>query len=173
MITPFDVELLKREVNKGRGLWVGLMLTPGPRIHEIQEFLPDDPHITLLHLGKNRSVIEVEAIVDIVTEVEANYFLAPMKCDITGAGWFFRKEYPCLVALVNSPELVSMRANLINRLRENDVQVWDSFGFIPHVTLKNLGIADLTIKLGRAKQLPIYFPTLHIVCGDVKMAVSK
>lgn len=173
MITPYDIELLKREVNKGRGLWIGLMMPPGPRSHEVEEFLPEHPHVTVLHLGKNRSMEDVDTIVEVAQQVEANYFLAPMKCDITGAGWFFRKEYPTLVALVNSPELVSMRNTLMLLLRKSDVQIWDSFGFIPHVTLKNLGITELTMKLFRAKSLPIYFPTLHIVCGDVNLAVNK
>lgn len=173
-----NLETIRKFAAEGRGLWVGLFIpTVFPTVkHPVAEFLPDDAHVTLLHLGKQRSITEVTFLADAVAEVW-RYDSRPLDLELTGIGWFYRRRKHHPVGLVNSPRLFAMRAALIENLRQRGMAVQDQYGFIPHVSLRTDFEGDIpTVLAQRLGPTSVYntrfeIPLVHIICGDGKMSV--
>lgn len=160
------IEDLKKSVLKGRGLWVGLFLPQYPTIkHRIAEHLQEAPHVTLLHLGKDRDEDDVSTLCEAV-ELIWHLDPRPLSIELTGVGWFWRRREPTMIAMVNSARLFALRSTLISLLVNRDVLPNDSFGFIPHVTLDTINpeMAARSFRDGPACTIEI--PSITVVCGD-------
>lgn len=145
----------------------------------MREWFPEDAHVTLVHLGRDNDQARVEKIYSAALEL-ANATKGPIAAQITGVGWFWRKNAPTLITLVNSRDLFALRAGLMIELENRRVRVDDSFGFVPHVTLcrpeaEKATKSDLTRELGerfgRAPAPRFTFPEIRIVCGDASFAL--
>ena len=167
---------LQAEVRKGGGLWVGLHLQlkhpdhPQPP-HVLLPWLPEDAHLTVLHLGRNRTVQAVESLVRAVEDI-SHRGLVPDVAEITGVGWFWRRQDPCLVALLNSARIFQLRAALVRELtEEHGIRIDDTFGFIPHVTLRSgnqpsISPSYLAGEMSRAPAIGVHLAPLAIVCRE-------
>lgn len=181
-----DIVQIVEESAKGRGLWVGLYLPPYPNDpagrskHPLVEWLPNDAHLTLLHLGKGRKAFEVINICEALNDALEKWWSGPLSAVLTGVGMFWRAD-PTLVALVDSAEIIALRTILTNNLNSRMISWSDHFGFIPHITLMKSGnVFDLlntkcssTSKyagktMANCPNLPVHFPDIRIICGDVK-----
>lgn len=175
------VEQLQYQAGKGRKLWIGLFLPKLRLSHSLIEWLPDDAHVTLLHLGVQAS--DVVAAVCGVMENVAHWgfdFSKPLEASLTGVGWFWRQySDPTAVVLVDSKSIVNLRSAAMSELKAHDIKWVDHYGFIPHVTMRQPvagsipGVTSLmSYQLRQAGSIKVYIPTLHVVCGDVKVAIT-
>src|SRR5690242_9139002 len=123
----------------GRGLWIGLFPTR-PIQHDITPWLPNDAHITLAHLGRHDSEVVARHALTITHDALRWYHDRwndePIPGSITGCGWFWRRNEPTWIALVNSSPIFELRAKLIDSLKVMGVEFDEKFGFIPHITLE-------------------------------------
>lgn len=161
------VESIYKNAIAGRGLWVGLFLPSYPKVrHVIADWLPDDAHLTLLHLGKDRTVEDVEHLLAVVAQVR-RLDSRPLEMELTGVGWFWRRREPTLVALVNSTRIFAMRGVTIGLLGDRGVVPNDAYGFIPHVTLrKEASVQDMASRLSMGPAVRVEIPQITVVCGD-------
>lgn len=167
-----DYVRLREQARVGRGLWIGLKYHKQEvgTSHPIDNYLPDDPHITLLHLGKrvDDDMVQVAQLaVQSVTKTSMPWW--PMPLEITGVGWFWRKNAPTLVALVNSAALCEVRQGLLHGVvaRRKDYRQ-DRYGFIPHLTLDaTTGAEHAAAHLARCPALRWQVSNLQIHCGEV------
>jgi hypothetical protein len=184
-----DVANIKEQAASGRGLWFGLDLpgypddAAGRAKHPAREWLPSDAHVTLCHFGKGRPPEEVERICEVAQRV-GEVMPFPLTAEVTGVGKFWRRYGEGVpILLVNSAKLFQMRATIMSWLDANDVDFRDSYGFIPHVTLRPAAFCDIlhtqyssTSKypgrtLENAIGFDVHFPAMQIVCGDVRVSV--
>lgn len=117
-----------------RGLWVGVPVPVSkiPAGNPIAISMPEDAHITLVHLGRTAD----ETKVDEVRRHLAGVWPQQVWVEITGMGFFWRRTEPVKVALINSTELFAARTMIIRNLELWGAEYDKRFGFIPHVTLK-------------------------------------
>lgn len=185
-----DIDRIKHFSAESRGLWLGLFVPEYPNDpagrakHPLREWLSSDAHLTLLHLGKRRTGDDIETLCRILPEIWRPWSTPPVRdhvagisAELTGAGWFWRRNEPTLVALVNSRDVFRLRSKVCQALADHEVFTSDGFGFIPHVTLGNEnsiagGPRRLAEELGKAPPLPFMFPALHVVCGEAKVVVE-
>lgn len=170
--TRQSIDRVKHQNGQGRGLWLGLHLQlDAVDRHPLKPWLPDDAHVTLIHLGRNRPAHEVESIHHVVEDVVYRE-LVPVEVELTGVGWFWRRNDPTLVALVNSAKIFTCRSAIVRDLTEaNGITMSDHFGFIPHVTLRppseDWGAKELGRELARVPAMRVHLLPLAVVCGEV------
>lgn len=192
MITEEDTASLLAQAAAGRGLWIGAFLPTYPRDvwnqrkHPLRYWMPDDAHVTLVHLGKKVTDQTVLMAVNATHRTQKKHFGPDgINLELTGVGWFWRRDYKnprqsssqTPVALVNSAKLCDVRYTLIEELRALGCHYSDRYGFVPHVTLNNGPIADLPLTVAETSTMvtapPLDVPcyTVTVVCGDVRVNV--
>lgn len=172
-ITRTDIEKLLHSSRQGRGLWIGMfpVLTTELMKHPCSQYLPNDAHVTLAHLGKQVEDITVERVVHALND------MGPLCLDgeITGWGVFYRWQKSIPVMLVNSAPMFTQRARLLLALSNQSIKFDERFGFIPHVTLKCERIStedtEMFRELTDAKSVKLKW-NLGVVCGDDKVMVQ-
>jgi 2'-5' RNA ligase len=97
----------------------------------------DDYHVTLVYLGKVADISGKREQIAKICEDFANT-IEPIKGRVGGLGRFYGDPdgdtHP-LVALYDSPGLSAMRERLVDELKMIEVEVDESHGFTPHITL--------------------------------------
>jgi 2'-5' RNA ligase len=171
MITTAERRSLSEQADKGHAVWLALFL---PRIkeHPIRDFLPKDAHVTLGYYRSAETDALVEAACETARVVRNAYFAhSAIAAAITGLGYFWRKNEPTLVGLVNGiTQMATDTKNWMSlHLKEQGAFVVpDTYDFIPHMTL-NQAMRDHAAKLHDVSPVEIWFPTINVVCGDVRI----
>lgn len=138
-------------------------------IHPIDD-LPVNPHVTVLHLGKRVSDRAVTLALEACQLAATLPELWPCVMEITGVGWFWRKEAPALVALVNSRQLGELRSVVRNHCAS---ALRDRYGFIPHLTLDPAcGAEHAAAHLARCSALRWQVSSLQVHCGEVTIEIE-
>lgn len=172
MIGKEDVALVRNQVEKGRGLWLGLFVNPSQmQEHPFYPMLPEDAHITLAHLGKrfpSEGVEELCRALDRLSSWGWNFERSEMPAEITGFGKLWRASGShTQILLVNSAQVCTLRAQLLTVLADLGHVLDDAYGFIPHLTVRPSAFSSNAVRSQR-----VTFKTLHLVCGEAKVAVS-
>lgn len=175
-ITEEQVRQLSEQARQGRGLWVGLFMPADGslRSHGMSLYMPEDAHVTLLHLGKDRTAEDVEILCEAVeiawSCLSETDHQRSLSAELTGIGMFWRRYAPTPVGLVNSAQMFALRATLIGLLGDKNVAPNDAFGFIPHVTLKDFSFESSSYHSW--KSVRFNFPMITVVCGNVKASIG-
>lgn len=172
MLSSEIVNKLKTNAAAGRGFYTMLRPVWDERLrHPLRDLMDGTQHVTLLHLGKTLSANDAERACEVLNNW--NWTDEIIRAEMTGAGWFWRWKQPnALVALINSAKLFSLRATLMERLRENDVPVTDRYGYIPHVTLRpdaTLADVEATFAVGSVR---LTFDDIIVKCGDAECGLK-
>lgn len=164
---------LVRNAVAGRGLWVGLYAPKSLQqsVHPVVGHLAQDPHLTLVHLGKKNDENRVDRLVDALNAMieRKEVLVEGWRGEITGVGWFWRTGYPTCVALVNSKPIGDLRAALVASLGD---LVETFFGFIPHMTMTSNDVFEMTRSCMDGPALRMTFPAMHVVCGEARIPVQ-
>jgi len=169
---------LVREAAAGRGLWIGIPVPVAQwreenPLHPLLPWLGERAHVTLLHMGKHPQTAAMRVATALAAARAAAECL-PVKCAVTGLGWFSRRAGPpTRVALVNSPWLTNHLRPRVYQRASQELALDDWFGFIPHVTLTepaNTSWEDLEDTMGgflgwRAEIIQVH-------CGEVTVDVG-
>lgn len=125
----------------------------------------DELHCTLLFLGTASSFTPAKlmALQGAISLLAA--YACPIKGRVGGAGRFSNQPKEAFHALIDSPELLSLREQLLRRLC--DAGLWPSqqdHGFVPHITLKYVSSTEPTPY--RIDEIPLKFSGITVAIGD-------
>lgn len=157
---------LRDTLEDGRALWIGLFLDLQTfHQHPLRGWLPgaeqgdDAAHVTVLYLGKRLTSEQLDQ-----TAAQFLNLTPPTSVEITGFGHFWRREEPHPVLLVNTPAGVEYR----NLLRRYLTVVDDTYGWIPHITLRKTHEHDAWRTTGELHNQPSVRCDVRarLVCGD-------
>lgn len=97
---------------------------------------PADMHVTLAYLGDQGDVpVDMDGLAELVSDWAAQQ--QPFQGEISGPATFEgtgNADNPVQVALVDVPDLPTLRQSLVDHLESNDIPVNNGHGFTPHVS---------------------------------------
>jgi hypothetical protein len=124
---------------------------------------PADLHITLADLGDNGTeTADRQKIAEICRQVAQA--TPPISGVINGRGAFEKGDTRAHFLTLDAPDLPAFRQRLVDALKENQVQVIENHGFVPHITLTynhEDDSPDVTLPKGE-----ITIPALTLAWGD-------
>lgn len=171
------VQAVCEQTKEGRGLWAGVFLkeypndTIGQKKHPLRSYMPEKPHLTLAHFGKNNSPERAVAIYNALSLATVEVLGGrDFEMEITGIALFWRRDAPLPVALVNSSLLFDLRASFLAHLWIADVGYDDRYGFIPHLTLNTTGLSYETVFSERGSSTGSYADRTIANAGAIKVA---
>lgn len=164
-------ESLRAQAVRGHGVWLALFVPRPIKAHPLSDYLPENAHVTLGYYRAKNPTALADAACETVRVVRDLWFKhSAVKGIVTGAGWFWRKSAPTCVGLVNGVTDLAQDVRSWMRLHMKEEcadPLPDEYDFIPHLTLS--AAEEAMIHLTRAKPLDIWFPTINVVCGDVRL----
>lgn len=166
-----SIEAIVENAEAGRGLWIGMPISQVPS--EFEDLF-EDPHLTLVHLGKKNDALRVNgarlAVESALKKlgVEQTAF----RLQMTGLAFLYRyNSQPTPVMLVNSSDVCRIHHTILDELRDYNVEVSNHFGFIPHVTLKlreDYNPGTTFTRLIAQRSFPVFSWGVEMYCGDAR-----
>jgi 2'-5' RNA ligase len=137
-----------------------------------EDALPaDDLHITLAYLGTTDD--DPDKLYAMLTAVrDGAHGHKPIRGSYNGVGRFSGAgtEGDALYLSFDSPDIASLRADIVEALTLADQDVSVEHGFIPHTTLAYLSIKQES-PLARLDPIEVSFDRVHLVYGDASIPV--
>ncbi len=178
-MTLFPLEQLHSNVRAGRSLWIGMFPEPSEellanrtKILETNADLfkeseaPGDLHVTLAHLGKNRSVKDVAAT-HAAVELAASLQIGDLSVQMTGV---LRLKMHVVLALV--PDyVIGIRSKVRASLDDRQVSFSDNYAMTPHLTIARLAYEHDLPVLPSIAERRLTFRSLTLVCADARVSV--
>lgn len=165
---PPAVTDLHTNAAAGRGLWAGLSLTSDghPIGVTLGPFPVNDPHCTLLHVGKQPHLVEPLVLA-------ASYFAAlthELTARIGGYARFAGSdaEGDPLVILLQQPRIRSLASSMRALLEMHGHVLKGDFDYTPHLTVTRIPRVETTVLSAPARQSFIFRSI--VVCGDASLA---
>lgn len=108
---------------------------------------PDELHLTLLRLGSPPDTLDMGAVKAVLDSVAAD--TPVLEGEVAGVGFLGGDGFDGnTVALIDSAELPSLRARLLDAFDAASIPVDTAYNFIPHITLSDGPVEDLTGPVG-------------------------
>jgi len=124
---------------------------------------PDEMHVTVAYTG-DAADVDPEAL---NAAAQALAGRLPFTAAISGHARFTGGKQDCIVALVDAPQLETLRADARKALAEQGIGIPSEHGYTPHLTIRYLGQDD-TDPVGRLAPFPVAFAAVSAVHGKVR-----
>lgn len=164
----------------GRGTWIGLLpaLVSGqdPLAYLQIGDVGDDPHVTLLHLGRNLPPASVTRLPTVVNDLATGFSAA--LASMSGVARFISHgdEGDPLVALIRHSSLRAMRSFVVTRMKALSTAVGDHarldaidrYDFTPHLTIRRVS-RDATEVIPPLRTASIALTRVAVTRGGVRL----
>lgn len=125
---------------------------------------PSDLHVTVAYVGDAEGV-DPAVLLEAAQAAAAG--MGPVVGEISGHARFTGGEQDVLVALVDSPDLETLRAAVIDSLLVNGIDPVLNHGYTAHITLGYLA-PDAPSPMDRLEPIPVSFDVLAAVHADTR-----
>ena len=119
---------------------------------------PDGMHVTIAYTG-DAADIDPEALNAAAKALAAR---PPFTAAISGHARFTGGTQDCIVALVDAPELETLRSSAREALAAQGITIPSEHGFTPHMTIRYLG-EDEADPVGRLPAFPVTFGAISVM----------
>jgi len=132
----------------------------------------EEMHLTIAYLGdigKGQSLTEMRKrqLTELLQQAKPD----PISATINGVGLFQTDEGICLYASVDSPELPTLRENIVNLVAQSGIELPLTHGFSPHITLAYLP-ASSKEHLKVVPNLPVTLSNLTLTWKGERTIIS-